>query len=107
MRIFFFSADEAVRDDTCSSVRQKLLKESTPNVFGQYIPACSDDGNYARQQCHPSTGYCWCVDPVTGKEIAETSVPPGGNSIDCDPVTTPEPPQTPSKTLSLVFIAVA
>ena len=30
--------------------------------FGHYVPTCSKDNSYENVQCHPSTGYCWCVD---------------------------------------------
>ena len=29
-------------------------------------------GNFAPKQCHGSTGYCWCVNVKTGKEIPHT-----------------------------------
>lgn len=35
--------------------------------FGRYIPTCSKYNSYESVQCHPSTGYCWCVDQ-NGKE---------------------------------------
>ena len=39
------------------------------NLPGEYIPRCNSDGTYQHQQCHSSTGYCWCVDPITGIEL--------------------------------------
>ncbi len=36
---------------------------------GPYIPSCDEDGFYRPQQCHGSSGQCWCVDRY-GNEIA-------------------------------------
>ena len=40
---------------------------------GRYIPQCKDDGSFEEVQCHPSTGYCWCVD-TEGWEIEGTKI---------------------------------
>ena len=39
---------------------------------GEYVPQCSEDGNFAPVQCHGSTGYCWCVRPDTGEPVGES-----------------------------------
>ncbi|XP_061742930.1 testican-3 isoform X2 [Nerophis ophidion] len=31
-------------------------------LLGQYLPSCEEDGYYRAQQCHSSSGQCWCVD---------------------------------------------
>ena len=38
-----------------------------------FIPECIGEGRYRAEQCHNSTGYCWCVDSQTGKPIPGTS----------------------------------
>lgn len=38
-----------------------------------YVPECTADGRYQRVQCYKSTGYCWCVNEDTGKNIPGTS----------------------------------
>ena len=38
-----------------------------------FIPECVGEGKYRQEQCHKSTGYCWCVDSTTGKPIPGTS----------------------------------
>ncbi|XP_068730483.1 thyroglobulin-like isoform X2 [Montipora capricornis] len=40
---------------------------------GRYIPQCKEDGSFEEVQCHPSTGYCWCVD-TQGWEIRGTKI---------------------------------
>ena len=40
---------------------------------GIFIPECLENGLYRNEQCHKSTGYCWCVDQNTGKPIPGTS----------------------------------
>jgi len=43
---------------------------------GAFKPNCNPDGTYAKVQCNPSSGYCWCA-KKDGKGIRGTSVPPG------------------------------
>ncbi|XP_047668936.1 SPARC-related modular calcium-binding protein 2 isoform X1 [Tachysurus fulvidraco] len=38
-----------------------------------FIPDCAQGGLYKPVQCHPSTGYCWCVLIDTGRPIPGTS----------------------------------
>lgn len=47
-----------------------------PRPIGQFIPQCDVYGNYLPTQCHPSSGYCWCVDR-DGNEIDGTRTGPG------------------------------
>ena len=51
---------------------------------GAFVPSCEADGRYSKQQCHGSTGHCWCVDQETGKGIDGTGTAPGELRIDCD-----------------------
>ena len=53
---------------TCQAV---LLTASNRSLIGSYQPQCDQDGNFSRVQCHGSTGYCWCVDPESGKPVTE------------------------------------
>ncbi|XP_042069383.1 nidogen-2 [Haplochromis burtoni] len=52
-------------------------------ITGVYKPQCDAEGQYLPQQCHGSTGYCWCVDS-RGDERAGTRTPPGAAPVDCD-----------------------
>uniref|UniRef100_A0A3P8RG51 Nidogen 2a (osteonidogen) n=1 Tax=Astatotilapia calliptera TaxID=8154 RepID=A0A3P8RG51_ASTCA len=52
-------------------------------IVGAYVPQCDAEGQYLSQQCHGSTGYCWCVDS-RGEERAGTRTPPGAAPVDCD-----------------------
>uniref|UniRef100_A0A7N9AKH4 Nidogen 2a (osteonidogen) n=1 Tax=Mastacembelus armatus TaxID=205130 RepID=A0A7N9AKH4_9TELE len=54
---------------------QTLSPEGYP-IAGAYVPQCDDNGQYLPQQCHDSTGYCWCVDS-RGQERPGTRTPPG------------------------------
>ncbi|XP_026883322.2 SPARC-related modular calcium-binding protein 2 isoform X2 [Electrophorus electricus] len=38
-----------------------------------FVPDCAQGGLYKPIQCHPSTGYCWCVLVDTGRPIPGTS----------------------------------
>jgi hypothetical protein len=67
------------RTGPCTEERQHLGKP----IPGKFLPACTDSGYYQPKQCHGSTGYCWCVNPETGKEIQGTQVPPGNGEPQC------------------------
>ncbi|KAI4885762.1 hypothetical protein NFI96_031285 [Prochilodus magdalenae] len=60
-------------------------------LIGAFVPQCDEEGQYRPQQCHGSTGYCWCVDS-RGDERHGTRTPPGSPTANCD---TPVPPQRP------------
>uniref|UniRef100_A0A3Q2PJE9 Thyroglobulin type-1 domain-containing protein n=1 Tax=Fundulus heteroclitus TaxID=8078 RepID=A0A3Q2PJE9_FUNHE len=51
-------------------------------LVGAYVPQCDENGQYIPQQCHSSTGHCWCVDS-RGQERAGTRSPPGTPRVDC------------------------
>jgi hypothetical protein len=50
---------------------------STPPKPGQYVPQCNALDMFEVVQKHPSTGYQWCVDPMTGEKIEGSDVKPG------------------------------
>ena len=52
--------------NSCASRIAQLDDE----VVGVYIPQCMDNGGYESEQCHGSTGYCWCVDSF-GTEVTK------------------------------------
>lgn len=64
-----------------------------PTSIGAYIPQCDADGRYRPQQCHGSTGHCWCVDS-RGQERAGTRTSPGTQPRDCERPDVPERPKT-------------
>ncbi|XP_076019414.1 uncharacterized protein LOC143010762 isoform X2 [Genypterus blacodes] len=55
------------------------------HLIGVYMPQCDVFGNFLSQQCWASTGYCWCVNVVTGLEVPHTRTPPGTVPLRCDP----------------------
>ncbi len=50
----------------CKALRETLDDDL---LVGAYVPQCDDDGSFEVVQCWGSTGYCWCVDPKTGKPL--------------------------------------
>jgi hypothetical protein len=69
------------RAGPCTEERQRLGQE----MPGKFVPQCTESGYYQSQQCHGSTGYCWCVNPDTGKELDGSRVAPGHGQPMCPP----------------------
>ncbi|XP_051723981.1 nidogen-2 isoform X42 [Ctenopharyngodon idella] len=78
----------------CEQHRDSLQsrKDGVP-LAGAFIPQCDEEGQYRPQQCHGSTGHCWCVDS-RGQERAGTRTPPGTPRINCDEPVYPGRPKT-------------
>ncbi|XP_016105651.1 nidogen-2-like [Sinocyclocheilus grahami] len=79
------NCDEPVRPKTqCEQHRDSLQSgNGGVSLVGAFIPQCDEEGQYRPQQCHGSTGHCWCVDS-RGQERAGTRTPPGAPRINCD-----------------------
>ncbi|XP_078132722.1 equistatin-like [Sander vitreus] len=58
-------------------------RKNSPRVPGHFVPKCDANGNFLPQQCSGSTGYCWCVNVITGVEIPDTRTPPGATPVQC------------------------
>jgi len=50
---------------------------STKPMPGQYVPQCTSMGLFEIVQKNPSTGYRWCVNPMTGVKQEGSDVGPG------------------------------
>uniref|UniRef100_I3K1N7 Nidogen 2 n=1 Tax=Oreochromis niloticus TaxID=8128 RepID=I3K1N7_ORENI len=78
--------DRPERLKTYCEHHRDSVKATSPDgnpIAGVYVPQCDAEGQYLPQQCHGSTGYCWCVDS-RGEERAGTRTPPGAPPVDCD-----------------------
>ncbi|XP_061566068.1 ladderlectin [Cololabis saira] len=58
-------------------------RQHCTHLIGAFCPECDAYGNFLPLQCSGSTGYCWCVDTITGEDILHTSVLPGVMPPDC------------------------
>uniref|UniRef100_A0A5F9DE94 SPARC related modular calcium binding 2 n=1 Tax=Oryctolagus cuniculus TaxID=9986 RepID=A0A5F9DE94_RABIT len=59
---------------SCDQEHQSAIEEAKqPKNDNVVIPECAHGGLYKPVQCHPSTGYCWCVLVDTGRPIPGTS----------------------------------
>ncbi|XP_049319666.1 nidogen-2 isoform X11 [Astyanax mexicanus] len=86
-----FNCDAPERPKTqCEQHRDSLQRGDGSPPVGAHIPQCDDQGQYRPQQCHGSTGHCWCVDS-RGQERQGTRTPPGSPQFNCD---APERPKT-------------
>ena len=72
----------------CAKALAAIRKTGGSRIMGGYIPKCQTNGNYVQIQCSGSTGYCWCVDPKSGKK---TTAAARGRS-NCAVVAPPPPP---------------
>ena len=70
----------AEKQTKCTQQRQSAYNEGSIQQDGTtllrpglFLPTCSKDGSFKEIQCHPSTGYCWCVDKE-GNKRDETAV---------------------------------
>uniref|UniRef100_A0A672QEU9 Thyroglobulin type-1 domain-containing protein n=1 Tax=Sinocyclocheilus grahami TaxID=75366 RepID=A0A672QEU9_SINGR len=79
------NCDEPVLPKTQCEQHRDSLQSGNGGVplVGAFIPQCDEEGQYRPQQCHGSTGHCWCVDS-RGQERAGTRTPPGAPRINCD-----------------------
>ncbi|XP_039649365.1 nidogen-2 isoform X4 [Perca fluviatilis] len=88
--------DEPERPKTYCEQHRDSVQTTSPEGYpirGVFVPQCDSNGHYTSQQCHGSTGHCWCVDS-RGQERAGTRTPPGTPSVDCDRPVEPERPKT-------------
>ncbi|XP_025758764.1 nidogen-2 isoform X4 [Oreochromis niloticus] len=88
--------DQPERLKTYCEHHRDSVKATSPDgnpIAGVYVPQCDAEGQYLPQQCHGSTGYCWCVDS-RGEERAGTRTPPGAPPVDCDRPVQPERAKT-------------
>ena len=54
-------ADTTTRRD-CNEERRLAQDSDRLEPEGRiFIPECSEEGLYRREQCHTATGYCWYV----------------------------------------------
>ncbi|KAM4710680.1 nidogen-2 isoform 2-T2 [Anableps anableps] len=89
-------ADEPERPKTHCEHHRDSVQTTSPDgrpLLGVYVPQCDEIGLYLPQQCHGSTGHCWCVDS-RGQERAGTRTPPGAPRVDCSRSDEPERPKT-------------
>ncbi|XP_029695967.1 nidogen-2 isoform X15 [Takifugu rubripes] len=88
--------DEPERPKTHCQHHRDSVQTTSPEgypILGAYRPQCDDNGQYVPQQCHGSTGHCWCVDS-NGRERAGTRTSAGEQRKDCDSPDEPERPKT-------------
>ncbi|XP_068612657.1 nidogen-2 [Brachionichthys hirsutus] len=88
--------DEPQRPKTPCEEHRDRVQSSSPGAHpapGTFVPLCDSDGQYLPQQCHGSTGHCWCVNSG-GQERAGSRTPPGATPVDCDKPDEPERPKT-------------
>merc|ERR1711892_969787 len=55
----------------CLQMRDDVLNSG---IVGAWVPSCDVNGSFAPKQCNGSARTCWCVEPISGEMIDETSV---------------------------------
>ena len=51
----------------CHAIAQRSQGEG---LIGAFQPSCQPDGSFSELQCHGSTGFCWCVDVMSGQPVS-------------------------------------
>ncbi|XP_040888443.1 nidogen-2 isoform X11 [Toxotes jaculatrix] len=85
-------ADDLLRPKTLCEQQRDSVQTISPEgypLFGAFAPQCDANGQYTPQQCHSSTGHCWCVDS-NGEEIYGTRTAAGETPRDCGKPDEPE-----------------
>jgi len=76
-RQFVASGEEVAEEEEepldCTTARVESAQEAMQGSGGMFIPECDRQGRYMQVQCYKSEGYCWCVEPATGRPIPGTS----------------------------------
>ncbi|KAJ4924121.1 hypothetical protein JOQ06_000361 [Pogonophryne albipinna] len=88
--------DEPERPKTYCEQHKDSVQTHSPEgypLLGVYVPQCDSTGQYTSQQCHDSTGYCWCVDS-RGQEKDGSRTSHDTQRVDCDRPDEPERPKT-------------
>nr|XP_049609383.1 nidogen-2 isoform X32 [Syngnathus scovelli] len=81
-----FDCDKPERPKSHCEQHRDSIQTTSPEGYplvGAYVPQCDANGQYIPQQCHSSSGHCWCVDS-RGQERSGTRTPPGATRFDCD-----------------------
>uniref|UniRef100_A0A3Q2ZEG2 Nidogen 2a (osteonidogen) n=1 Tax=Kryptolebias marmoratus TaxID=37003 RepID=A0A3Q2ZEG2_KRYMA len=79
--------DKPERPKTQCEHHRDSVQTTSPDglpLVGAYVPQCDEHGQYQSQQCHGSTGHCWCVDS-RGQERPGTRTSPGAPRVDYQP----------------------
>ncbi|XP_035669108.1 uncharacterized protein LOC118411162 [Branchiostoma floridae] len=73
----------------CLRMRETAMRNMSMGMFGIFVPACDEFGEFESTQCDGNTGECWCVNGA-GREIPGTRTwpgePPRNCSIGCEPL---------------------
>ncbi|XP_034532505.1 saxiphilin-like [Notolabrus celidotus] len=56
-----------IMNSTMRTGHCEYMKDMDPYTQGAFVPQCDSEGNYVPQQCCSITGYCWCVNVITGR----------------------------------------
>ncbi|XP_037127552.1 nidogen-2 isoform X17 [Syngnathus acus] len=81
-----FDCDKPERPKSHCEQHRDSIQTTSPEGYplvGAFVPQCDPNGQYTPQQCHGSSGHCWCVDSH-GQERPGTRTPPGATPIECD-----------------------
>lgn len=57
----------------CWVEHRAAIESSKDGGVTTYIPECKPDGRFQSVQCYKTSGYCWCVEELTGRPIPGTS----------------------------------
>lgn len=67
-------------DGSCQDILDR--QDQSPPMLGAYVPQCDDDGRFQSLQCH-SDGFCWCVNPYTGRPTSDLTSQDDLDGLNC------------------------
>ncbi|XP_062512708.1 von Willebrand factor-like [Corticium candelabrum] len=70
------------QETSCDQLRNNQTT-TCRGLIGCFVTSCEPDGSFSSQQCHPSTGYCWCVDDSGNKLEGTDTAPYLVSTLDC------------------------
>ncbi|KAJ8041542.1 Cysteine-rich motor neuron 1 protein [Holothuria leucospilota] len=80
--VLFRDVAQDIEEDEETECQRQARVEQEKGLIGNYIPTCEENGDFTAQQCHGSTGYCWCVNE-NGVEALNTKRGPTEKRVDC------------------------
>ena len=82
--ILYFITLAFIAEAEVTECERQVREAEGKGLLGGPTPDCDENGKFMLEQCHGSSGYCWCVDIETGLELLDTKRGPTEERVDCE-----------------------